>query len=54
MTKTELLHGLTEYKDQWQSSTGIANIIQLVIDILVDDMEHDAKKYKPEVSNEKD
>jgi len=41
MTKTELLHALIEYKDQWSKSPGIASIIQLVIDILVEDMENE-------------
>ena len=46
MTKTELLHGLTAYKEEWENSTGIANIIQLVIDILVEDIEHNGGKNK--------
>jgi hypothetical protein len=38
MTKPDLLQALTTYKNHWQHSKGIADIIQLVIDILLDDI----------------
>ena len=39
MTNTELMHGLVEYKATLEDRPGIANIVQLVIDIIVDDIE---------------
>lgn len=48
MTKTELLHALVEYKDTKANSPGIQNIIQLVVDILVEDISADSKKYLKE------
>lgn len=41
MTKTELLHGLAEWMaEKEKDSKGIANIIQLTIDILLEDIKH--------------
>lgn len=39
MTKTELMQGLIEYKATLEDKPGIANIIQLVIEIVVEDIE---------------
>lgn len=50
MTKTDLMHGLVEYRDiRQKDSPGIANIVQLLIDILNDDMEKSTKTIKLEV-----
>lgn len=43
MNKVELMHALVEYKLTKDESPGIANIIQLLIDILVEDIEKEAK-----------
>lgn len=39
MTNVELMHGLIKYKDTLKDRVGIANIIQLVIDIILEDIE---------------
>jgi hypothetical protein len=41
MNKAELLRGLVNYKESKINNTGIADIIQLVIDIIVEDVEYD-------------
>lgn len=43
MNKVELMQALVEYKATKDESPGIANIIQLLIDILVEDIEKEAK-----------
>jgi hypothetical protein len=43
MTKTKLMYALIEYKQSLEDRPGIANIIQLVIDILVEDIERGEK-----------
>lgn len=46
MTKTELMHELIEYRDSKDKSPGLANIIQVVIDILLDDIAAESKYVK--------
>ena len=52
MKKGELLAGLAAFKASKENSPGIANIIQLVMDILIEDMEHSAKGYAADYQSE--